>query len=253
MTVTAEKFYGGAAYHSFSQDIILRSDLSNRIRLLNPTAANLRAYLPNATGLEPGGPIAIIKNVHASNDLRVVDFEGNNIGKLTANNYWAKLYLLSGHSAAGSWKLVTSNGSADFAVAPSNPASPAGNEATTVAPTVTTASGATLANQKFNSGNTQAPELGLWGVGLEGLVPVELPRNPAGAVAAQNAFLVADLLTSDANAATAQDLVNRILGLRLDGESAMGLNGGSIRGVSYTRFIELEKSRVHHMSSRAAV
>lgn len=249
--MTAEQFRGGAAYVSFSTDQILLPDLSNRVRLLNPTAANLRVYLPNATGLVPGGPIAIIKNVNASNDLRVVDFEGNNVGKLTANNYWAKLFLLSGHGAAGTWKMVTSSGS-EFTIAPANPASPAGNEATTVAAAATTAAGQTFAN-KFHVGVTQAPDLQTFELGLDGMVPIELPRNLPAKVGADDAWRVAMLLTSDANAATAQHKVNQILGLRLDGESAMGLNGGSVRGVSYTRFIEHGKDPVHHMKTRLPV
>ena len=223
MSMSGETFYGGASYVTMNQDKMLNEVGSNRVRLLKPTADHLRIYLPNASRLQPGGVFAILKNVDATRDIHIHDYAGGGVGQLP-DGHWGKVFLESNHSSAGTWRLVTTD-SASFTNA--SAVSGTGSEATTTPAPATTADGQTLTARTIAPGATlDNGQLAAWGLGLPGLVPIDLPFDAVSAVGSDLAFEVAALLTSDANAATAADLVNRILGLRLDGESAMGQNGG---------------------------
>ena len=63
MSVTGEKFYGGAAVSEVNDNFQLVLE-GRRVKFITPINAGVRGYLPNATvlPLREGGPIFILRN-----------------------------------------------------------------------------------------------------------------------------------------------------------------------------------------------
>lgn len=105
-------FYGDGYYES-GTDFLLRFN-SPRIVRLDPTSAT-DVDLPDATTIPNwglGGPLWVVQNLHASNDITIKDNGGNTIGTLTASPTGSEydivsIYLSDNSTANGEWHLHT--------------------------------------------------------------------------------------------------------------------------------------------------
>ena len=271
MSISREAHYGDSTFHdqvSAAAQLTLRS----RLKTIQPAYTGQILFLPNATVLPigEGGPIFIIRNEGINASICLFNFVGTKIGKIPAEST-ALVFLKDASTAGGSWVVCTGSlhsgegwsvglsSTCDQIGATTPPPPPTTTTTTTTTSTTTTTNTAITPNTTLtitDAGTTiitNEPGGGARfgaGIGGSGSVPSNIGELNPWALPANAEQLfdlnennaegdrVSSLIQSDAIAATADQAINRILGLRLDGSSALSTVGGAVRGVAYQRRIE---------------
>ena len=276
MSISREAHYGDSTFHdrvSAAAQLTLRS----RLKTIQPAFIGQVLFLPNATVLPigEGGPIFIIRNEGVNASMCLFNFVGTKIGKIPAEST-ALVFLKDASTAGGSWVVCTGSlhsgegwsvglsSTCDDFGATTPPPPPTTTTTTTVKPpppppppppgsSTDIRPDSTFTITDIGSTITAVPgggpPLGS-GIGGPGSVPSNIGELNPWALPANAEQLfdlnennaegdrVSSLIQSDAIAATADQAINRILGLRLDGSSALSTVGGALRGVAYQSIAE---------------
>lgn len=250
MSLSREDHYGGVTYCESTAPKV-QLTLSSRIKEFRTDYQGQIAFLPNATVLPigEGGPIFIIRNISQTASICLKTFTGVTVGKIPTQTT-AMCFLKDGSTASGTW--IVCKGSLDsgsgWTIGLSGTCDEAGPNTTPRPATTPEIDITTTRRPDISTGTTRPPTTTVFtffGANPNSQPKVLADLNPWNLPADAEALFddqelaegdrVSSLIQSDAIAATADKAINRILGLRFDGSSALSTVGGAVRGVAYLR------------------